>query len=726
MALFPTKRKGEYMVQRNKSIEQKIVGIVLCVACIALAMLSLVIFGGMLHVKNSTILASKEMGDKAAEDSQKTIEAQTVSKLLSISQNKAQILDGTYTKLENFVDIGVDSATALYANPELYLPRPVEFADPNNDGSITVQLSTATGEDIGDKKAEMELLGNIGTLFLSVAENNNQVDTMYLATESGFMLFADKNAKSRAETPPVDARERQWYKDAKSAGKLIWTELYEDGFGRGLVMTCAKPFYDPNGKLMGVLAVDTRINELMHLIDKDTFNKTGYSFILNESGTIIVSPSMQKDDYGNLVFENFCESGDKVLTDVADRMIGGETGVNKVTYKSKDVYLAFCPMKTQNWSVATLIDVDEVMAPIKISRGTLAALSRDLEAQVTQSFFLIIALTFVVLIFVILITIFLGQTLAKRLTKPISTLIDGVKQISGGDLDFKINIQTGDEIEDLSNAFNYMTEELQVYIRNLSKATTERERNSAQLNVAKKIQISMLPTIFPPFPNRTEFEIFAQMLPAKAVGGDFYDFFLVDETHLAVVIADVAGKGVPAALFMVIAKTLIKNHMQIGVTPDEAFDIVNKELCEHNLETGMFVTAFMGILNTVTGEFFYVNAGHTPPLIYRKDDGYHWLPIRKSLFLAGLDSTEYETDGIILREGDRIFLYTDGVTEASNRNKEMFSKKRLLDLMNGEKMRNMANDSLLGAIHAKVTEFEDGAEQKDDITMVIVEYNGSL
>lgn len=714
-----------HIEQRNKSIEQKIVGIVLSVACIALAMLSIVIFSGMLHIKNTTVIASKQMGSKAAADSQKSIESQTVSKLLSISRNKSQILDASYRKLQDFVDIAADSATALYANPSAYPPVTIAPADPEKDGSVTVQFSTATGEEIAGTKAEVELLGNIGTLFLSIAENDNQVDTIYLATESGIMLAADKDAKIRAETPPHDVRVRPWYKQAVEQGSLIWTDLYEDGFNRGSVMTCSKPIFGPQGELVGVLAVDAKLSDLMQLIEKDTFNRTGYSFILDDDGRIIVSPAMQQDNYGNIIFENFSDNTDEDLIDTEARMIDGETGVNQIIYKDKAVYLAFCPMKTQCWSVATLIDVDEVLAPVQLSSDTLMSLSGDLEAQVTQSFFLIIALMFVVLVFVILVTILLGQALAKRLTKPISTLIDGVKQISGGDLDYKINIQTGDEIEDLSNAFNYMTEELQVYIRNLSKATTERERGSAQLNVAKKIQLSMLPTKFPPFPDRDEFEIFAQMLPAKAVGGDFYDFFLLDETHLAVVIADVAGKGVPAALFMVIAKTLIKNHMQLGISPDEAFDVVNKELCEHNLETGMFVTAFMGVLNTVTGEFFYVNAGHTPPLIYRKDEGYHWLPIKKSLFLAGLEDTEYETDGIILRHGDRIFLYTDGVTESTNSNKEMFSKKRLFDIMNEEAMRNMPNDAILSAVRARLTAFEDGAEQVDDITMMIVEYNGN-
>jgi sigma-B regulation protein RsbU (phosphoserine phosphatase) len=262
-----------------------------------------------------------------------------------------------------------------------------------------------------------------------------------------------------------------------------------------------------------------------------------------------------------------------------------------------------------------------------------------------------------------------------------------------------------------------MTVDLQEYISNLSRVTAEKERIGAELNVATKIQSSMLPCIFPAFPHRPEFDIYATMIPAKEVGGDFYDFFMIDENRLALVIADVSGKGVPAALFMVIAKTLIKNNAQYGKPPKEVFETVNNLLCENN-EAGMFVTAFMGILDIVSGKFSYVNAGHNPPLIKRTDGNYEWLPAKAGLVLAGMEDMAYKQFEITLNKGDTLYMYTDGVTEAVNRKEELFTDPKLLETANKYKDSNIYD--LLTDIKSEIDIFADGAEQADDITMLII------
>lgn len=251
--------------------------------------------------------------------------------------------------------------------------------------------------------------------------------------------------------------------------------------------------------------------------------------------------------------------------------------------------------------------------------------------------------------------------------------------------------------------------------------SVEKERIGAELNVATKIQASMLPCIFPAFPNRKEFDIYASMLPAKEVGGDFYDFFLIDDDKLAVVIADVSGKGVPAALFMVIAKTLLKNNAQYGKSPKEVFETVNDLLCENN-EAGMFVTAFMGILDIPTGLFTYVNAGHNPPMIKRMGENCEWLPTKPGFVLAGMDGMSYKQDEITLKQGDVLFMYTDGVTEAVNRQDELFTEPRLLEVANRHKDSELRE--LLTNIKSEIDLFANGAEQADDITMLAVRYTG--
>ena len=248
-------------------------------------------------------------------------------------------------------------------------------------------------------------------------------------------------------------------------------------------------------------------------------------------------------------------------------------------------------------------------------------------------------------------------------------------------------------------------------------------KTSAELNVATNIQKSMLPCIFPAFPEREEFDIYATMDPAKEVGGDFYDFFMVDERHLAIVMADVSGKGVPAALFMVIGKTLIKDHTTPNRDLGEVFTEVNRLLCESNSE-GLFITAFEGVLDLVTGEFNYVNAGHEMPFICHTGESYAVHKVRAAFVLAGMEEMRYRAGSIMLEPGDKIFQYTDGVTEATNAKNELYGMERLERVLNANK--DMAPSDLLPAVKKDIESFVGGAPQFDDITMLCLEYKRSM
>lgn len=247
----------------------------------------------------------------------------------------------------------------------------------------------------------------------------------------------------------------------------------------------------------------------------------------------------------------------------------------------------------------------------------------------------------------------------------------------------------------------------------------ERQRISTELDVATHIQADMLPRIFPAFSDRTEFDVNASMNPAKEVGGDFYDFFMVDEKHLAIVVADVSGKGVPAALFMVIGKTLIKDHTKPGTDLGDVFSEVNDLLCESNSE-GLFITAFEGVLDLVTGEFRFVNAGHETPFIAKSGGIYEPYKLRPGFVLAGMEHMKYKSGSIQLAPGDKIFQYTDGVTEATNEAKELYGTKRLADIL--AKNSAMTPVELLPAVKADIDAFVGNAPQFDDITMLCVEY----
>ena len=334
-----------------------------------------------------------------------------------------------------------------------------------------------------------------------------------------------------------------------------------------------------------------------------------------------------------------------------------------------------------------------------------------------------LTLTVYVTLAVLLLSIFAYYYYVRRiLIRPLGTLhhaaIGLVENRMENLADFKTEIHTGDELEDLSDAFRYMVSELNEYIQDLGRVTAEKERIGAELDVARHIQASMLPCIFPAFPERHEFDIYASMTPAKEVGGDFYDFFLVDDDHLAMVMADVSGKGVPAALFMMISKTLLKSAVQSGLSPGAVLEKVNNQLCENN-DAEMFVTVWLGILEISTGKMKCANAGHEYPAIMRRDGAFQLFKDKHGLVLAGMEGARYREYALELNEGDRLFVYTDGVPEATNAETVLYGTDRMLRALNEAK--GSSCRGLLEALHRDVDAFVGAADQFDDITMLCIE-----
>lgn len=284
-------------------------------------------------------------------------------------------------------------------------------------------------------------------------------------------------------------------------------------------------------------------------------------------------------------------------------------------------------------------------------------------------------------------------------------------------------IPQGDEIGALAGSFRNMVNELDSYMVNLAAVTADKERIATELHVATQIQSSMLPCIFPPFPERKEFDIYALMTPAKEVGGDFYDFFLIDEDHLSLVMADVSGKGVPAALFMVIAKTLLKNAAQMGLSPKDVLYKVNNQLCENN-DAEMFVTVWLGILEISTGKLTCANAGHEYPVLRRANRKYEIVKDKHGFVLAGMEDTRYREYELQLYTGDELFVYTDGVAEATNGSNELFGAGRMLEALNSHL--GDGPDSLLLHVKEEIDRFVGKLPQFDDITMLGLRYVGPI
>ena len=311
--------------------------------------------------------------------------------------------------------------------------------------------------------------------------------------------------------------------------------------------------------------------------------------------------------------------------------------------------------------------------------------------------------------------------LRRKLVKPLNILH---REVSGlvednmqGLNDFHADIHTGDEIEVISDAFEKVTKELVRYIDHVARVTKEKERIGAELELATKIQANMLPNIFPAFPERSEFDIFASMTPAKEVGGDFYDFFMLDDDHLGMVIADVSGKGVPAALFMMMSKILVSNYASIGGTPAEVLYKVNDQICKNN-EEDMFVTVWFGILTLSTGHVIAANAGHEFPVLKKANGEYELFKDKHGFVVGGMEGARYKDYEFDLEKGGMIFVYTDGVPEATNADEEMYGTDRLLAALN--KIGDATPQEVLEGVHADVNAFVGDAPQFDDLTMLAV------
>lgn len=709
---------------KKRSIRRRMSATMLAVSLLVILILGITTFTGLLQMRTQTLKITGDMGTQAAADSRAILKNEALDQLAATAAATAGTVDANIQSIMSQVDILAASAEALYASPQSFGRVEVLPPDAANQGSYVAQIVYAQRTSPQQVADEVGLIGNLTSQMNGTSQFLAGAGTTQIGTESGFIIMCDENSSLKTSMGYLDPVERSWYRSAADSGKLVWSEVFEDAYGRGLAVTCGKPVYGPDGEIRAVISIGSTLDDIGTAVTELSIGETGYAFVVDRSGLVIMSRDLTVDDSGHVVgTRNLLEDEGPEFHAVAEAITAGERGVSQVEYGGVPVYLAYEPMHNMPWSVVTVVSVDEVLAPALEGEARISVLS-DQAGQTIVTTIQTITLTFAVtVVLAVLLAMALAGVAARRITGPLSRLTERVGHISGGNLDTQIDIQTGDEIQTLAEAFNTMTASIRQYIHDLTSVTAEKERISAELNVATQIQKDMLPNIFPAFPERSEFDIYATMDPAKEVGGDFYDFFMVDSSHLAVVIADVSGKGVPAALFMVIAKTIIKNQSLAGDAVDQVFVHANDRLCENNGE-GLFVTAFMGILDLKTGVFTYTNAGHNAPLLRRAGGSYEYLKMDPGFVLAGLDGMVYESFQLTLRPGDTLYLYTDGVTEALNPQQELYGEARLKDALNSPEGRTANVHDLLPYIRRELSAFADGAEQADDITMLGLTYQG--
>ncbi len=394
----------------------------------------------------------------------------------------------------------------------------------------------------------------------------------------------------------------------------------------------------------------------------------------------------------------------------------------KALYEQESLYETVYRVKTkdgQNPHITTLV-------PVKNSSGNVVAILcmqrpiREIRDARNSYLYSIIISTAVL---ALLASVFAAGFVRYRLIAPIRKVSDEASRFARENTKGKAlgNISGFAELSRLASSIDTMEADMTCYIENLTRVTAEKERIGTELNLATRIQAAMLPNIFPAFPERTEFDIYANMHPAKEVGGDFYDFFLVDRDHLCMVMADVSGKGVPAALFMMASRIIIANNAKMGKSPAQILADTNASICQNNREE-MFVTVWLGILEISTGKLTAANAGHEYPAISKRGGGFELFKDKHGFVIGGLDGVKYSNYELELEHGDKVFVYTDGVAEAMNRLGELFGTDRMLGALN--EAPEASPEQILNNVLRATNEFAKDTEQFDDLTMLCVEYKG--
>ena len=408
---------------------------------------------------------------------------------------------------------------------------------------------------------------------------------------------------------------------------------------------------------------------------------------------------------------------------VKDALKGKTVPVQLVELEGSMYYVTARPIKTTGWlliSAYSQKSIDRASVTLKESLKSIQNESTSIyknQIAVYRAALLLMILAFMAVI--------LGATsiLGKRIVDPLNTITERISELGESNLEFKMEdeYRTGDEVEELAESFATLSHRTIEYMNEVISITAEKERIGAELSLANEIQSSMLPHIFPAFPNRSEFDVYASMDPAKEVGGDFYDYFLVDENKLCFLIADVSGKGIPAYLFMMASKIILQSIATMGYSPKEILEKTNEALIMNN-EAEMFVTVWLGVLDLSTGKLTAANAGHEYPVIKKPDGQFELYQDKHGFVLGGMDGIKFKEYELTLEKGSKVFIYTDGVPEATNAENELFGTERMVEALNLDPA--ASPEDLLKNVRNAVDGFVKDAEQFDDLTMLCIEYNG--
>ncbi len=612
-----------------------------------------------------------------------------------------QTRGATRTAIENVKVLLRETTSKYAAECDVVLTRAAQATETAAD-VMTVAPQTETDE--------------INALFRRILEANTDAVGFGLGFEPnkrtpGVRLFdpyvyRDNEKKDEIGANPIgefDYFVRDWYADVKKTGRALWTEPYVGSVGNTSTMcTYSVPFFhhpsEGPSELLGVVAIDVSLDNLRGILARFHGNRIALRLV-SVKGTIIADsdPALEMKETLSSLAE---KSKNPSLIEITKQMMSGNQGT--VSYQpdsgQERIWLAYAPLPRTGWKLIASLPESQVLTPI--------------YRQAYQS----IALFFIGLFLIVGII----SIVSFRITAPLKRLTTFAGKLAKGDFDATIDGEVGsDEIGDLARTFETMTAELKRNVKRLIDEESARKVVEKELQFARRIQASLLPRIFPPFPEMKEFNLHAMNEPATFMAGDFFDFFFIDQTTLVVVLADVSGKGVPAAMFMAVSRTAIRNYTVPGRSVEEIIESVNRTLASDNVDM-MFVTCFYGQYDIRTGRLTYVNAGHNPPYIMRQTGGFETLGATGT-FLGPFPDLPFSAKEVVLAPGDLLVTFTDGVTEAYDKTPDdLYGETRLETLL--EKIRDEPVEDICDIVFEDAIEFSHG-ERHDDITLLVLRRN---
>lgn len=524
-----------------------------------------------------------------------------------------------------------------------------------------------------------------------------------------YMLYAFRNGKEIKTTllgsPTYDYFYMDWYQIPAMLGVPHWSEPYfDEGAGNILMATYSVPFYLREGnqrKFAGIATIDIELEWLTDIISEVRIFETGYAFILSRNGVAITHPD-KTQIMNKSIFSNAEEWNTPLLREVGrDLMQGNSTFRDYNIPGRKKQWIFYRNLESNKWSLCVVFPDREMFASLKQMNTLLIG-------------FIIVGL---------LLLILLTSGIVNRLASPLVQFAASARLIAEGNFNVKIPpVKTKDEMLELRNAFLHMQDQLAAYVENLKETTAAKEKIESELRIAREIQLSMIPHTFPPFPDLPQITLFAALKSAKEVGGDLYDFFVLDKNKFCFAIGDVSGKGVPASLFMAVTRTLLRSISDKEKSASAIMENLNKSLAYNN-ESNMFVTFFLGILDLNTGSLNYSNAGHNPPVIISNNGNVVMFETARAIPLGLFEDFKYTESEIKLTFGDMIFAYTDGVTEAENEKSILFGEDLMIETIKKSPTHAHPRD-LIKLMEVAIDDHVKGFPQSDDITMMTIKYNG--